>query len=60
MSAMKLQKLLFYSQAWSHVWDDNLRSALVSRGLGRTASPLPPPTLFVRNRTKTAALCGLD
>lgn len=24
MSAMKLQKLVYYSQAWSLVWDDNL------------------------------------
>ena len=34
MSAMKLQKLCYYAQAWSLVWDDNelFQEELVSMG----------------------------
>ena len=34
MSAMKLQKLLYYSQAWSLVWDD---APQADRGVGERA-----------------------
>ena len=31
MSAMKLQKLVYYSQAWSLVWDDEERKKITSK-----------------------------
>lgn len=36
MSAMKLQKLVYYSQAWSLVWDER-RSSVTGSRLGPTA-----------------------
>jgi uncharacterized phage-associated protein len=47
MSAMKLQKLVYYSQAWSLVWDER---ALFPEGIEAWANGPVAPALYDRHR----------
>jgi len=50
MSAMKLQKLVYYSQAWSLVWDEPPDAPLFSEKIEAWANGPVVPVLFTAHR----------
>jgi uncharacterized phage-associated protein len=55
ISAMKLQKLVYYSQAWSLVWDDE---PLYPESIEAWANGPVIPALYARHKGKFKALEG--
>lgn len=57
MSAMKLEKLVYYSQAWSLVWDDR---PLFDEQIEAWANGPVVPTLYDKHRGQFSVSCWPD
>jgi uncharacterized phage-associated protein len=56
MSAMKLQKLVYYSQAWSLVWDER---PLFGEKIKAWENGPVCPALYAKHRGRFSVSCGL-